>query len=118
MATAPQATNATPERIFSTLIAFQQTDALKAAIQLDIFTKIAEGPNAAASVANAIGANPRGTRIFCDYMTIAGFLTKDGENYSLAPDAALFLNKQSPAYMGAMANFLGAPMHRENFTLL
>jgi ubiquinone/menaquinone biosynthesis C-methylase UbiE len=118
MATAPQATNATPERIFSTLIAFQQTDALKAAIQLDIFTKIAEGANDATSVAKAIGADQRGTRILCDYMTIAGFLTKEGDKYSLAPDAALFLNKQSPAYMGGMANFLGTPIHRENFGVL
>jgi ubiquinone/menaquinone biosynthesis C-methylase UbiE len=118
MATAPQATNATPERIFSTLIAFQQTDALKAAIQLDIFTKIAEGANDATSVAKAIGADQRGTRILCDYITIAGFLTKDGDRYSLAPDAALFLNKQSPAYMGAMANFLGTRIHRENFSVL
>ena len=115
MATAPQGVKATPERIFATLTAYQQTEALKAAIELDIFTKIAEGANDPASVAKAIGGDPRATRIICDYMTIAGFLTKDGDKYSLAPDAALFLNKQSPAYIGSMANFLGAPMHRENF---
>ncbi len=121
MATAPQATNATnrpPKRIFSTMIPFQQTDGLKAGIQLDIFTKIAEGANDAGSVAKAIGADQRGTRILCDYMAIAGFLTKDDDKYSLAPDSALFLNKQSPAYMGAMANFLGTRIHRENFGVL
>ena len=55
MATAPQGTNATPERIFATLIAFQLTEALKAAIELDIFTKIAEGANDADSAGESGG---------------------------------------------------------------
>ena len=36
-----------PDRIFNTMIAFQDTEALKAAIELDIFTAIADGANTA-----------------------------------------------------------------------
>ena len=63
MATASHGAKPSPERIFATLTAFQQTEALKAAIQLDIFTKIGEGANDAGSLAKAIGASERGVRI-------------------------------------------------------
>ena len=40
-----------PERIFQTLTAYQQTAALKAAIELDIFTAIGEGDDTTAKLA-------------------------------------------------------------------
>jgi ubiquinone/menaquinone biosynthesis C-methylase UbiE len=115
MATPSQSGKPSPERIFSTLVAFQQAEALKAAINLDIFTKIAEGAEEAPALAKAVGASERGTRILADYMTIQGFLSKEGTHYKLTPESAVFLDKRSPAYMGGMAGFLGAPHHRENF---
>ena len=115
MATPSQTGKPTPERIFSTLNAYQQSEALKAAINLDIFTKIGEGAEEAPALAKAIGASERGTRILADYMTVQGFLAKEGTHYKLTPESAIFLDKRSPAYMGGMAGFLGAPHHRENF---
>jgi ubiquinone/menaquinone biosynthesis C-methylase UbiE len=118
MATASQGAGPSPERIFSTLVAYQQTEALKAAIELDIFTKIGEGANEVRSLAGAAGASERGVRTLCDYMTIFGFLTKDSHRYALTQESAIFLDRRSPAYMGAMANFLASDMHRESFGAL
>src|ERR1700761_9518271 len=118
MATPSQTGKPTPERTFSTLNAYQQADALKAAINLDIFTKIGEGAEEAPALAAAIGASERGTRILADYLAVQGFLAKEGTHYKLTPESALFLDKRSPAYMGAMAGFLGAPHHRENLANL
>jgi SAM-dependent methyltransferase len=118
MATPPDSAKPSPERIFSTLTAFQQTEALKAAIQLDIFTKIAEGANEVSSLAKAVGASERGVRTLCDYMTIFGFLTKENRRYGLPQESAVFLDRRSPAYLGAMANFLASDMHRESFGAL
>ena len=115
MATASHGAKPTPERIFGTLTAFQQTEALKAAIELDIFTKIGEGANEAPALAKAIGASERGTRMLADYMTVQGFLTKENGKYGLSPDSAIFLDRRSPAYMGTMANFLAAKSHFESF---
>jgi ubiquinone/menaquinone biosynthesis C-methylase UbiE len=97
----------TPERIFQTLTAYQQTAALKAAIELDLFTAIAEGDDTAAQLAARAGAAERGVRILCDYLTVSQFLGKlpDGR-YALAPESALFLNRRSPAYVGGIAEFL------------
>jgi len=44
-----------------------------------------------------------------------GFLTKSGDTYGLAEDAALFLDKHSPAYLGAAVEFLMSPALKENF---
>jgi ubiquinone/menaquinone biosynthesis C-methylase UbiE len=96
-------------RIFQTLNAFQQTAALRAAIELDVFTAIGEGQSTVAQIAQRANASERGTRILCDNLTIMGFLTKNSTHYGLAPDAATFLDRRSPAYMGTAARFLNAP---------
>ncbi len=98
-----------------TLWAFQKTQAIKAAIQLKIFTRIAEGARSAGAIASACHASERGTRILCDFLTINGFLVKTDGEYALTPDSAVFLDEHSPAYMGRVANFLTHPAIVEAF---
>lgn len=98
-----------PARIFQTLNAYQQTAALRAAIDLEVFTAIAEGATTAAAIASRAKASERGIRILCDFLVILGFLTKSGSIYGLSSDAAVFLDKRSPAYLGSAARFLNAP---------
>jgi hypothetical protein len=109
MTTAPEPANVTPERIFETLNAYQKTAALKTAIELDVFSAIAAGATTQASIAKRCEASERGIRILSDYLVINGFLLKNGQEYGLADDAAVFLNRRSPAYIGAAANFLALP---------
>jgi ubiquinone/menaquinone biosynthesis C-methylase UbiE len=96
----------TPAAIFETLNRYQHSMALKGAIDLELFTHIAQGATTPAAIAARCDASERGVRILCDFLTIVGFLTKTGEGYGLTQDSALFLNKRSPAYMGTIANFL------------
>src|SRR5215472_4554514 len=95
-----------PEIVFSTLTSYQQAFALKAGIELELFTAIAEGATDPASLAKRVNAAERGVRILADYLTILGVLRKENSRYSLSADAAVFLDKRSPAYMGGMADFL------------
>ncbi|MEW6130551.1 MAG: class I SAM-dependent methyltransferase [Acidobacteriota bacterium] len=99
----------TPERIFETIIAYQQSAVLKGAIELDVFTAIAEGANTADQLAEKCHASVKGMRVLCDYLTVKGFLTKEGQTYALAPDAAFYLSRHSPAYAGAVSRFLLSP---------
>src|SRR5947199_7142839 len=107
-----------PEHIFCTLNAFQQSAALKTAIELDIFTAIADGTNTAALLAAKTGAAERGVRILCNYLTIHGFLAKNNGRYSLSQESAIFLNRHSPAYMGTLADFLASAEPKRNFDAL
>jgi 2-polyprenyl-3-methyl-5-hydroxy-6-metoxy-1,4-benzoquinol methylase len=109
MTTAPEPANVTPERIFETLNAYQKTAALKTAIELDVFSAIADGVTTHASIAKRCQSSERGIRILCDFLTINGFLLKNGQEYALADDSAVFLNRHSRAYIGAAANFLALP---------
>lgn len=99
----------TPERIFQTLAAYQQTAALKAAIELDIFTSIAEGDDTTGMLAARCQAAERGVRILCDHLTIMGFLGKADGLYCLTPESKLFLDRRSPAYVGGVSGFVARP---------
>lgn len=106
-AQAPQEPN--PERLFQVLTAYQATAALRAAIDLDIFTAVAEGADTPAALAGRRGLAERGARILCDYMTVLQFLAKEDGRYRLTPESAAFLDRRSPAYLGAMTEFLAGP---------
>jgi 2-polyprenyl-3-methyl-5-hydroxy-6-metoxy-1,4-benzoquinol methylase len=105
----PNTTAPSPKLFFETVNAYQRTAAIKAAIELDLFTAIGDTPASAAEVAKRCKTSERGTRILCDYLTILGFLTKSGERYALTTDTALFLNRRSPAYAGGITQFLLTP---------
>lgn len=118
MAASSASNRPTPERIFATLNAHQQTASLKAAVDLDLFTVIDEGYNRTDQIAKKVQASERGVRILCDYLTIFEFLKKEDGRYSLSADAALFLSRKSPAYMGTIVEFLTNPQHFENIAQL
>lgn len=95
-----------PGLFINTVTAFQQSAAVRAAVELDVFTRIAEGAATPAELAKKTGAAERGLRILCDYLTVAGFLAKRDGRYELTPDSATFLDRRSPAYMGGITEFM------------
>jgi SAM-dependent methyltransferase len=97
------------QHIWRLLTAFQHSAAFKAAVELELFTKIAEGIKTSGEIAAATGAAERGIRILADTLTVLGLLTKTGAEYSLTADSAFFLDKNSPAYMGSAVEFLMGP---------
>lgn len=100
----------TPELIWNTINAHQSTAALKAAVELDLFTAIGEGDNTAAALARRTGAAERGIRILCDYLVVGRLLAKDKQVYSLTPDSAVFLDRRSPASLADAVRFLNSPL--------
>src|SRR5437868_4207294 len=126
MPTAKRKTQPSPEKFFQTVTAYQHSAAIKAAIELNIFTIIGKRERAtAAQIAKECGAAERGIRILCDYLTVDGFLTKNADkkdfaksNYSLTADSATFLDQRSPAYMGSVADFLMSDYLTASFNVL
>src|SRR5919199_1956428 len=107
-----------PELFFETMLAYQRTAALKAAIELDLFTAIGEGAYTSEALAQRCQTSERGMRILCDYLVVIGFLTKDENHYHLTPDSAAFLDRNSPSYIATAASFLASPMLMEGFNVL
>src|SRR5205809_704152 len=115
---APAGKQPTPALLFDTFNAYQRTQAVKTAIELEVFTAIGEGKQTAKAIAERCGAAERGIRILCDFLTIMGFLTKQDNQYSLTPDSAMFLDKHSPAYWGTVSEFILSSHIKENFDRL
>lgn len=105
----------TPQLIFDTITAYHRSAALKSAVELDVFTKIADGNKTAQTIAEACEASTRGVRILSDALTVLGFLTKQNNQYDLTDVSAAFLNRHSPAYLGGMVDFLMSPMQMRGF---
>ncbi len=108
----------TPERFVNAINAYELSEAMNTAIELEVFTAIAEGNTTSAMIAKRCEAAERGVRILCDFLTIHSFLSKDGTHYGLAPDSALFLSRHSPAYLGGAVEFLLTPRLREGHARL
>jgi SAM-dependent methyltransferase len=102
-----------PGLIFDTLLAFQRTAALRAAIEIDLFAAIGEGNGDIASLARRCSASERGIRILCDYLTVMGMLEKADGQYRHSPTSAMFLDPRSPACIASIARFLGNPAMME-----
>jgi SAM-dependent methyltransferase len=95
-----------PALIFDMAQAHQRTAALSAAIQLDVFRAVGQGPGDAVSIARHCSASERGIRILCDYLVINGVLAKDDGHYKHTPSSAVFLDPASPACIASVAHFL------------
>src|SRR5215475_1065497 len=105
-----------PEHFFRSLNAFHLSQALKGAIDLDVFTAIAEGATTARALPESRQASERGMRILSDYLVVTGFLNKVNGNYGLTPDSAMFLDRRLPTYMGDSVEFLLSPIFSQAFS--
>ena len=85
-----------PGVIFDMVQAHQRTAALSAAIELDVFRAVGQGPGDAASIARHCSASERGIRILCDFLVINGVLAKEDGHYKHTPTSAAFLDPPRP----------------------
>jgi SAM-dependent methyltransferase len=108
----------TPIVVFENLMAYQRTYALKAAIELDVFRAVGEGPGDIASIARHAKASERGIRILCDFLVVAGLLQKENGRYRHTPSSAAFLDPASPSCLAPISRFLANPMMHEPYQRL
>ncbi|HSF79865.1 MAG TPA: methyltransferase domain-containing protein [Anaerolineales bacterium] len=74
--------------------------AFRAALELELWKKIASGENTVEKIVAREGWNPAGTRILLDAICALKLLTKVGDRYALVPEAAFYLIPGKPAYKG------------------
>ena len=107
-----------PMLFFETINAYQRTAALKAAIELELFTAIGEGDSTPEAIALRCQTSVRGARILADYLAVVGFLAKQNGHYALTQDSATFLDRHSPAYIGGAIGFLTDDRLKDRFEQL
>jgi SAM-dependent methyltransferase len=107
-----------PGLVFEMVNAHQRTSALLAAINLDVFRAVGEGPGDAASIARHCASSERGIRILCDFLVIHGILAKENGHYKHTPTSGAFLDPRSPACMASVAQFMSNPQVNETYANL
>jgi 2-polyprenyl-3-methyl-5-hydroxy-6-metoxy-1,4-benzoquinol methylase len=105
-------------RVCNNLAAFQLSSALRSAIEIDLFTSIADGHDTSEALAAHCRADPRGVRILADYLVIQSYLIKQDSRYALAEESRLYLDRRSPTYVGDPIDFIQAPFVWAQFNRL
>lgn len=101
-----------PSHIMQTATAFWASKVLLTAVEFDLFTTLADGPQTAAQLRQSLELHVRGTYDFFDALVALKFLERDGDGpegkYKNTPETEAFLNKNSPTYIGGLAEMLNS----------
>ena len=100
-------TNITPEKIMQLGMAFWGSKTLLSAVELEVFTALAQSPLDAEKLRERLGLHPRSARDFFDALVSLGMLDRKEGLYTNTSETDLFLDKAKPSYIGGfleMAN--------------
>jgi hypothetical protein len=92
----------TPENILKTGMAFWPAKTLLSAVELDVFTQLAQGSLGRDTLTEKVGLHPRAARDFLDALVALGFLKREGDRYSNTSETDLFLDRNKPSYIGGI----------------
>lgn len=106
----------TPSHILQIGMGFFASKTLLSAIELKLFTALARSPMTAAEIARSLALNGRAVPDFPDALVALGLLERAGSGpearYANTPEGALFLDANSPAYVGGILEMANARLYR------
>ena len=91
-----------PAPILQLGLGFWASKTLLSAVELGVFTELAHEPLDAETLRARLGLHRRGTLDFLDALVALGMLQRDQGGYVDTPATALFLDRESPAYIGGL----------------
>ena len=80
--------------------AFWESAALMSAVELKVFTAIANGADSIEGVAQAVGIEPVNSERLLTVLTAMTLIERNGDRFSNAPDVDRFLVEGKPTYAG------------------
>jgi predicted O-methyltransferase YrrM len=102
----------TPDAILQTAFGFWNSKVLLTAVTFDLFTKLGQRRLAGAQIGKELGLHPRGVADFLDALVAMRFLEREGEGadakYFNTRATALYLDRESPRYIGGILEMLNA----------
>jgi hypothetical protein len=92
----------TPEHILQVGLGFWASKTLLSAVEMELFTVLADGPQDLDSLRDRLDLHPRSAHDFLDALVALGFLQRLDGTYRNTPSTDLFLDKKKPTYLGGM----------------
>ena len=104
-----------PNRIWELGYAYRKAKALLSAVELGVFTALADGPLDLETLTNRIRIDQRGARDFFDSLVALDLLDRDDSGqYACTPETALYLDCRKSTYLGSELEFNGQLYARWN----
>ena len=100
-----------PEPILQLGMAFWGSKTLLSAVELGVFTVLADGPKDGSALAKELGLHPRSSRDFLDALVALSMLHRDHDLYSNTPSTGAFLDRRKPSYIGGLLEMLNARLY-------
>jgi len=105
-----------PSPILQTAFAFWSSKVLLTAVEFGLFTKLGDRSVTGAELGGELGLHPRGISDFFDALVAMHFLQREGNGpaakYSNTPAGALYLDSNSPRYVGGILVMLNARLFK------
>ena len=86
-----------PDHLLKLGTGFFASKVLLTAVELQLFTVLAEGPETLAGISSRIGLHPRSARDFLDALVALDCLERSDGHYANTPATTQFLDKNKPA---------------------
>lgn len=102
----------TPDRIMQLGFGFWGSKTLLSAVELGLFTELANGSRDAKSLAKRLKLHPRSARDFFDALVALGLLKRIGARYANTAETGLFLDRAKPTYVGGILEMANARLYR------
>jgi hypothetical protein len=96
------AANVTPDRIMQLGLGFWASKALLSAIEIGLFSELANGPGDADELTTRLGLHKRSARDFFDALVSLGLLEREDGRYSNTAETHQFLVRGEPSYIGGI----------------
>ena len=95
----PGVGSVSPSTIFNDA-SYRDARTLQAAVVLDVFTLLADGPATAEDVAVRQGLDKRATELLLNALVEIGYLTKRNDRFTNAPHSQAYLVRGGKGYIG------------------
>jgi hypothetical protein len=92
----------TPETIMQLTRAYAGSKALVSAVELGLFTTLADGPLTGDVLRAKLGLQPRGSTDWLDALVSLGMLERDDDRYANTAATDFYLDRAKPTYLGGM----------------
>ena len=101
-----------PDAILQLGFAFWGSKTLLSAVELGLFTLLADGPLSAEAVIARLALHPRSVRDFLDALVALGQLERKDGLYANTAAGALFLDRRKPTYVGGILEMANNRLYR------
>lgn len=102
---------ASPDAILQLGLGFWASKTLLSAVELGLFTALAQGPRTGKAVMADLGLEQRGTNDFLDALVSLGMLERTGDEYANTAATEAFLDRNKPSYIGGILEMANARLY-------